>query len=86
MAPYCTRKWAIEGLTGALADELLPGLVATPLKPGIIHNEMVESGFGEAAADYPDAAAWAKKAVPFFLGLGPKDNGVPLSVPGVPLE
>src|SRR5471032_640736 len=28
VAPYCTTKWAIEGLTQALAQELPPGMAA----------------------------------------------------------
>jgi hypothetical protein len=42
---------------------------------------MLRSCFGADAADYPDPAAWAEKAVPFLLGLGPKDNGKPMEVP-----
>ena len=31
VAPYCCTKWAIEGLTRALAEELPQGLAAIPL-------------------------------------------------------
>ena len=34
VAPYCATKWAIEGLTQALADELPAGMAAVPLNPG----------------------------------------------------
>jgi NAD(P)-dependent dehydrogenase (short-subunit alcohol dehydrogenase family) len=34
VAPYCATKWAIEGLTRSLAQELPPGLAAVPLNPG----------------------------------------------------
>ena len=81
VAPYCATKWAIEGLSRALADELPPGMAAMPVIPGIINTEMLQSCFGPDAENYPDADAWAKKAVPFLLGLGPKDNGKPLVVP-----
>ncbi|RME93611.1 MAG: SDR family oxidoreductase [Verrucomicrobia bacterium] len=80
VAPYCATKWGIEGLTQALAQELPRGLAAVPLNPGIIHTEMLESCFGAAAASYPDPATWARTAVPFLLGLGPRDNGRPLTV------
>ncbi len=33
VAPYCATKWAIEGLTKALAAELPAGLAAVPLNP-----------------------------------------------------
>ena len=29
-----------------------------------------------------DADDWARRAVPFFIGLGRKDNGRPLTVTG----
>lgn len=79
---YCATKWAIEGLTRALAEELPHGMAAVPLNPGIIHTEMLQSCFGSQAAAYPDPETWAKKAVPFLLQLSGKDNGKPLTVPG----
>jgi NAD(P)-dependent dehydrogenase (short-subunit alcohol dehydrogenase family) len=78
---YCASKWAIEGLTRALADELPHGLAAIPLNPGIIHTEMLERCFGESAKSYPSPADWAKKAAPFLLELGPDDNGDALTAP-----
>lgn len=81
VAPYCATKWAIEGLTRALAQELPPGMAAIPLNPGIIHTDMLESCFGEAAHHYPTPEAWARVAASFILQLGPRDNGQPLAVP-----
>lgn len=81
VAPYCATKWAIEGLTRAMAEELPAGMAAVPLNPGIIDTQMLRSCFGESASAYPAAAEWARKAVPFLLGLGAKDNGRPLTVP-----
>jgi NAD(P)-dependent dehydrogenase (short-subunit alcohol dehydrogenase family) len=80
VAPYCATKWAIEGLTHALAEELPAGMAAVPLNPGIINTGMLQSCFGADAAHYPDPAAWAERAVPLLLGIGPKDNGRPMSV------
>lgn len=82
VAPYCATKWAIEGLTQALAQELPPGMAAVALNPGIIHTEMLESCFGAAARQYPSPKQWAKSAAPFILGLGPNHNGRSLTVPG----
>ncbi len=82
VAPYCATKWAIEGLTLALAAELPSTMAAIPLNPGIVNTEMLRSCFGESAASYPTPAQWAKVAVPFLLKLGPGDNGKPLTVPG----
>ncbi len=81
VAPYCATKWAIEGLTQALAQELPPGMAAVPLNPGIIDTDMLRSCFGGSAGGYPTAQEWAKIAVPFLLKLGPSDNGRPLTVP-----
>ncbi len=80
VAPYCATKWAIEGLTQALAQELPPGMAAVPLNPGIIDTEMLRSCFGASASNYPAPQSWAKAAVPFLLKLGPADNGRPLTV------
>jgi len=81
VAPYCATKWAIEGLTRSLAQELPAGLAAIPLNPGVIDTDMLRSCFGGSASAYPSAEQWAKKAAPFLLGLGPGDNGRPLTVP-----
>ena len=81
VAPYCATKWAIEGLTLALAQELPPGMAAVPLNPGIINTDMLRSCFGDSAVGYPTPQEWAKVAVPFLLKLGPSDNGRPLTVP-----
>jgi len=82
VAPYCASKWAIEGLTLALAQELPAGMAAVALNPGIINTDMLQSCFGGSASAYPLAAQWAKTAVPFLLKLGPGDNGKQLDVPG----
>lgn len=81
VAPYCATKWAIEGLTRALAQELPDGMAAVPLNPGIINTDMLRSCFGESADHYPSPKEWARVAVPFLLQLGPSNNGKPLTVP-----
>lgn len=82
VAPYCASKWAVEGLTRALAQELPPGLAAIPLNPGIIDTEMLRSCWGAEAGSFPDPESWAAAAVPFLERLGPRDNGRPLTAPG----
>lgn len=82
VAPYCATKWAIEGLTKALAEELPKGMAAVPLNPGVIDTDMLRTCFADSASSYPKADAWATRAGPFILGLGPKDNGQSLSVGG----
>lgn len=81
VAPYCATKWAIEGLSQALAQELPSGMASVALNPGIINTQMLQSCFGDSADSYPNAEDWARRAVPFILKIGAKDNGVPLTVP-----
>ena len=82
VGPYCASKWAIEGLTKALAEELPAGMTAVPLSPGVIDTDMLRSCWADGAAAYPPAEAWVKTAGPFILQLGRKDNGQSLTVPG----
>ena len=80
VAPYCATKWAIEGLTQAMSQELPRGLAAVALNPGIIDTEMLRSAWGEGAAAYPNPEEWAERAVPFVENLNAGDNGRALSV------
>jgi NAD(P)-dependent dehydrogenase (short-subunit alcohol dehydrogenase family) len=80
VAPYCATKWAIEGLTQALAQELPSGLATVALNPGVIDTDMLRSCFGGSASSYPSPQQWAKRAVTFLLKLGPKDNGQPFTI------
>lgn len=80
VAPYCASKWAIEGLTRALAQEIPKDMAAISLDPGVIDTDMLRSCYGDAASKYPSPEVWAKRAVPFLLRLGAKDNGKPVTV------
>ncbi len=81
VAPYCATKWAIEGLTQALAQELPPNLGAVAFNPGIIDTEMLRACFGPSAGSYINPKEWARTAVPFLVNLSPNDNGRSLSAP-----
>jgi NAD(P)-dependent dehydrogenase (short-subunit alcohol dehydrogenase family) len=81
VAPYCATKWAIEGLTQSLAQELPRGLTAVALNPGVIDTDMLRSCFGGGAGGYPSPEKWARTAVPFLSALGPQDNGQALTAP-----
>jgi NAD(P)-dependent dehydrogenase (short-subunit alcohol dehydrogenase family) len=80
VAPYCATKYAVEGLTMALAQELPNGMAAVPLNPGIIDTEMLRQAWADGASRYQKPDAWAAKAAPFLLGIGAKENGRPLTV------
>lgn len=81
VAPYCASKYAMEGLTIALAQELPQGMAAIPLNPGIINTEMLQTCWADGANRFPTPDRWSRVAVPFLLSLGAKDNGESLSVP-----
>jgi len=83
VAPYCASKYAIEGLTLALAQELPAGMAAVPLNPGVIDTDMLRQSFGDEASHYPDPSEWVERAAPFLLKLGARDNGHSLTVPGI---
>lgn len=81
VAPYCASKFAIEGLTQALAQELPKGMAAVPLNPGVIDTDMLRQAWSDGASSYVKPAEWAKTAAPFILQFGAKDNGRPATVP-----
>lgn len=80
VAPYCATKWAVEGLTRALAEELPRGVAAVALNPGIINTDMLQSCWADGADQFSTATEWAERAVPFLMQLGPKDSGRSLNV------
>lgn len=82
VTPYCASKWAIEGLTSGLAQDLPPGLAAVALNPGVIHTDMLQSCFGAGAASYLSPDQWAEAAVPFIDGFDASNNGDSVTVPG----
>jgi NAD(P)-dependent dehydrogenase (short-subunit alcohol dehydrogenase family) len=86
VAVYCASKFAVEGLTQALAQELPDGVAAVALNPGVINTEMLRECFGGAASNYPKPSEWARRAGPFLLRLSARDNGRSLDVPGVPVD
>jgi NAD(P)-dependent dehydrogenase (short-subunit alcohol dehydrogenase family) len=81
VAPYCATKWAIEGMTQALAQELPRGLAAVALNPGVIDTDMLRSCFGEQASHYASPEDWGRRAAPFLLSLTAAENGRALTVP-----
>jgi NAD(P)-dependent dehydrogenase (short-subunit alcohol dehydrogenase family) len=80
VAPYCASKWAVEGLTQALSQELPPGLAAVAVNPGVIDTDMLRSCWSDSAAACPSPEDWARRAAPFLLSLSADHNGQALSV------
>jgi NAD(P)-dependent dehydrogenase (short-subunit alcohol dehydrogenase family) len=80
VAPYCASKWGIEGLAQALAEELPRGLAAVAFNPGVIDTPMLRQVWGDRAAAFWAAGAWAERAAPLLLALAAGDNGRSLSL------
>lgn len=81
VAPYCASKYAIEGLTKALSQELPAGMAAVALNPGIIDTDMLRQCWSEGASNYPNAERWSRTAVPFLLSLNARSNGLAATAP-----
>ena len=81
-APYCASKWAIEGLSKAMALELPEPLTCVPLSPGIVHTPMLKICFGEQQASLHNSPEeWAETACPFILSIDRSQNGNSLTTP-----
>jgi NAD(P)-dependent dehydrogenase (short-subunit alcohol dehydrogenase family) len=75
VAPYCATKWAMEGLSQSLSQEVPKGVAVVALNPGIINTDMLRECFAEGAGGYPSPEDWARTAVPWLLRLSAGDNG-----------
>ena len=80
VAPYCSSKWAIEGLSKSLAQELPDRITCVALNPGVIDTDMLRSCWKDQAAQYEDPENWAKRAAPFILNINNNDSGASLTV------
>lgn len=59
-APYCATKWAVEGLSRALAEEVKPGVVVLAVNPGVVATDMLATAFeGRTHGAMPPAACAA---------------------------
>jgi NAD(P)-dependent dehydrogenase (short-subunit alcohol dehydrogenase family) len=85
VAVYCASKWAIEGLTRSLAEDLASTRVrAYSLNPGIVDTAMLRKCFGPSAGRYPSPERWVTQAGPLLLSLlntGAHYMDLSLSVP-----
>jgi NAD(P)-dependent dehydrogenase (short-subunit alcohol dehydrogenase family) len=80
VAPYCASKWAIEGMTHALAEDLPDTIATYALNPGIIDTAMLRSCFEEGAASCIKPEQWAEEAGPLIEKLPRKQAKVAISV------
>ena len=79
VAPYCSSKWAIEGLSKSLAQELPNGVISVALSPGVVDTDMLRS-CNVNAGSYEKPQSWAKRAAPYILNITQKDNGASLTI------
>lgn len=80
MSPYCVSKWAVEGLTRALASELPRGLACVAVDPGTLQTDMLKEALGAGAKFFPTPDLWVGAAADLLLSLGAEHNGQSLSV------
>ncbi|TYH65306.1 hypothetical protein ES332_D06G046800v1 [Gossypium tomentosum] len=80
VAPYCASKWAVEGLSRAVAKEMPDGFAVVALSPGVINTEMLQSCFENSALGYQTPDAWSLKEATMILNLTAADNGASLTV------
>ncbi len=77
VAPYCATKFAVEGLTRALAQELPQGMAAVAFNPGVINTQMLQTCFGSSANAYPTPENWCKPPRHFCLNWAPNKTANP---------
>lgn len=80
VAPYCASKYAVEGLTAALAQELPAPLAAIALSPGVIDTDMLRQCWADEAGQYQGPESWSRGVASRLLALGRAENGRSLSV------
>jgi NAD(P)-dependent dehydrogenase (short-subunit alcohol dehydrogenase family) len=80
VAPYCTSKWAIEGMTQAMSQELPQGIAAIAVNPGVIDTDMLRKSLAGGAGGFQSPEEWSYTATKFLLGLSASDNGKSLSI------
>lgn len=81
VAPYCATKWAIEGLSSALAQELPHGMASVALNPGVIDTGMLRKCWSDGAAAYQKPDEWAQTVIPFLEEISSNDNGRQMTAP-----
>ena len=75
VAPYCASKFAVEGLTQALAQELPPEITTIALNPGIINTDMLQTCWGPDANTFPSPETWAERAADWISKISPALHG-----------
>jgi NAD(P)-dependent dehydrogenase (short-subunit alcohol dehydrogenase family) len=80
VAPYCASKYAVEGMSSAMAQEVPNTFAVVTLNPGVIETDMTHKCFFDMAESFQSPSEWVRKAADFILNITPKDNGSQLSI------
>jgi len=74
-APYCATKWAVEGLSRALAEEVAEGVVVLAVNPGVVATDMLATCLEGAIAGATPPEACAAAFVGMLRRVTPAWNG-----------
>jgi len=74
-APYCATKWAVEGLSRALAAEVAPGVAVLAVNPGVVATDMLATCFEGAIAGATPPGECALAFVRMLRRVTPAWNG-----------
>ena len=81
-SPYCASKFAVEGLTASLADEVARGVCVIAVNPGVVATDMLATCFQADVSGYTPPSACAASLVRMLTQLDPIWNGRSLDVAG----
>jgi len=82
LAPYCASKFAIEGITKAMALELPYGMAVVALDPGgSISTPMLYSCGPQYVNESPTPEKWSHNAIQYILNITIDNNGDSLTCP-----
>jgi len=74
-APYCATKWAVEGLSRAVAEEVAEGVVVLAVNPGVVATDMLATCFKGAIAGATPPEACAAGFLAMLRRVTPAWNG-----------
>jgi NAD(P)-dependent dehydrogenase (short-subunit alcohol dehydrogenase family) len=74
-APYCATKWAVEGLSKALAEEVGDGVVVLAVNPGVVATDMLATCFEGAVGGATPPEECARAFVSMLRRVVPSWNG-----------
>jgi NAD(P)-dependent dehydrogenase (short-subunit alcohol dehydrogenase family) len=79
-SPYCATKFAVEGLSQAVAQEVARGVVVVAVNPGVVATEMLATCFEADVSGYTPPATCAASFVRMLQRLDASWNGRSLDV------